>query len=319
MQGRFLWTVGFAVALATPAHADGPGDLLPLAPEPWSAGAALLFPPGRPEDLLGPGAAVIAEYGARTHAARVYTHGNRAILLEVHLFSDATGALGYFTARRRPKETSAAFGEEGARSAHAVRLRRGTVYAEATAVAGDAASARALEALAGAVASKAPPAEPVETPALLRAFPPEGKEPGTELHARGPLGIAPRLAPVLPPPAAVPAGSEAASARYALGPHRATLVLVRAPSPEAAAPALAALAEAISKAVPTAAGDGDEQGFSRTDPTGRAWVARRAGPAWAVAWGAGPSVEALGRLADAALSRLAAPPEDGGKGEEKKE
>lgn len=196
----------------------------------WSAGTALTIADQQLNEIAGPNADIIREYGFAGAMRREYTNGSsKASIIEWEM-KDASGSLGLFTFLNVPGMTAEKFGDNVATFGQGVTyLWSGYYLLEARGAAipkGD------VELL-----SKQMPATDEQRgilPVLPSYFPLENLQPWTRKYVLGPVALNRVLTRIPAAKLGLETGTEAAVGKYQLGDSAATLLLLFYPTPQMA-------------------------------------------------------------------------------------
>lgn len=240
-RGR-LTVVAVALALAlTAAAAAPPETLLPAQIKSWKLAGWKRVEARGLEQVAGPEAALLREYGAQRaeqagYASTLARHGERqsnhrrggaSAVLTVYQMADRSGAYGAYSLRRAAGR-EVALGEAGARLPDGYVFYQGNSFVRAQ----GGIELDALQALARQLGEAAGPQ--ASLPALPGYLPAEGLVAGSDRYLLGPRALG-EVAPLAPGDwAGFAYGAEAEAARYRRGGAEAWLLLLSYPTPQIA-------------------------------------------------------------------------------------
>lgn len=221
----FVAAIGLVAAPAVTADAAEP-----LLPErlgraqrvEWKAVDAVAL-----ESVAGSLAPLLREYGARHTEQADYQVGSQRLRVLIHEMPDRSSAYGAFTLLRG-KNPAVSVGEAAVRTSEGLVFYQGQYLVAAESAAG----AEPWRPLAQALAERSH--DQASLPNLPLYLPQEGFIAGSDAYVLGPLALA-QVAPLAQGDwVGFAYGAEVEAARYRIGSHEATLLLISYPTPQMA-------------------------------------------------------------------------------------
>lgn len=197
------------------------------------------------DQIAGPSAATLKEYGAEDAEARTYTHGADSFKATVYTFKDTAGAYGAYSFLRTSDMAPAKLTQHSSMSRDRALALTGNLVVEFTGKE----LRRAADPIELLVAVAGGRAHFGAYPTLPQRLPPEDFVPRSDHYILGPVALAQYLPLAQGDWLGLSMGAQAELAHYRLNGHDATLVVVDYPTPQIAAAQLEKLKTQLGVAV----------------------------------------------------------------------
>lgn len=223
----------FLLLLLLAAPASFAQGILPASAADMTSASATTSQPRSAnwQQIAGPSAAALAEYGAQSAETRIYNRGHESLTAEVYAFQNTGGAYGAYSFLRTPDMAQANLTQHSCISANRALALTGNLVLQFDGknVRNDSDAITLLVAQAGAHAHWG------AYPALPQRLPTDHFIPRSDHFILGPVALAQFLPQLKGDSLALPKGAEAETGRYHLGSRDATLLIVYYPTPQIAA------------------------------------------------------------------------------------
>jgi hypothetical protein len=234
MRRTAIIAVLFAVilAIAVPAFAQ---EILPRDFAGWNANARSTFNPKDPAGQNTAPPQVVAEYGFFDGEQCGYVHNSENINVQLYRMKDPSGAYGLYSYLRTPELPHADLAEHSSMTGDRALVLVGNLVLDIRG-----AELRKSDAdLKALVAAVKPHSEPGLLPTLGQRLPADGMVERSDHYILGPAALAQFLPIGSDDWLGFSMGAEAELAKYRLGGHEETLVVVDFPTPQTAQKKLA--------------------------------------------------------------------------------